>query len=813
MFSTRTSFICLRISSGMSRRSFSFFFGRMTIRAPDRCAARILLLSPPIGRTRPRRVISPVIATSLRTGMPVSAETIAVAIVTPADGPSLGMAPAGTWMWSVFFSNVSRGMPSSLACARDPRQSGPSRLAHDLAQLAGEDEVLLAFHPGDLDGDDVAADLGHDEPGRRTGLVLALELAVLAARRPEELDELLAVDDGLALAALGDRPGDLAHDVRDLALEVPDAGLLGVGLDELGHRLVGDLDVLGREAVVLPLLGDEEPLADLDLLLLGVARQLDDLHPVAQRRRDRVDEVAGRDEQHLGQVERHLEVVVLEGVVLLGVEDLEEGRRRVAPEVHPDLVDLVEHEDRVVRAGGLDALDDPARERPDVGPSMAPDLGLVVDAAEAHPDELATHRPRDALAERRLADAGRADEGEDRAADRVRQGPDREVLEDPLLDLLEAVVVLVEDLCGALDVELVVGRDVPGQADEPVHVRPDDADLGRGGRDPAHPVDFLERPGLDLLRHAGGLDLVAQFGDLGLLRVVLAELALDGLELLSEDVLPLGLVHLGLDLALDLPLELEDLDLACQEVADELEALGHVDRLEQLLALLGRHVGAVGDHVGQQPGLGDVASGDGGLGRDRRAVGDVLLDLGLDGPHQGLDLDTGLAGLGDLLDDGPEVRVDLGEAADMQPTLSLDDGPDGPVLELDDLGDLRQGADGVELGRVGDVLLLSLALGDEGDRTAVGDGGIERVHALLASDLERHDHLGEDDRLPERHEGQLPGHGLGPLGVVLLGRSTGHSGFSCGCLAGTAGLGATAGPGPGRRRGLAIRLSRHRLPP
>ena len=109
---------------------------------------------------------------------------------------------------------------------------------------------------------------------------------------------------------------------------------------------------------------------------------------------------------------------------------------------------------------------------------MAADLGLVVDPAEAHPDELPAHRLGDALAERGLADAGRSDEGEDRAADLVGQGPDREVLEDPLLDLLEAVVVLVEDLGGYLDIELVVGRDVPRQADEPVDVRPDDADLG-----------------------------------------------------------------------------------------------------------------------------------------------------------------------------------------------------------------------------------------------------------------------------------------------------------------------------------------------
>src|SRR5450759_3506147 len=111
--STRMTLICFRISSGMSRRSFSFFFGRTTRRAPERCAARILLLRPPIGRTRPRSVISPVIARSLRTGMPVSALTIAVAVGIPADGPSLGIAPAGTCLWIGSFAKTSRSIPCS----------------------------------------------------------------------------------------------------------------------------------------------------------------------------------------------------------------------------------------------------------------------------------------------------------------------------------------------------------------------------------------------------------------------------------------------------------------------------------------------------------------------------------------------------------------------------------------------------------------------------------------------------------------------------------------------------------------------------
>ena len=49
----------------------------------------MFFFKPPIGNTRPRSVISPVIPTSLLTGIPVSAEISAVAIVIPADGPSL----------------------------------------------------------------------------------------------------------------------------------------------------------------------------------------------------------------------------------------------------------------------------------------------------------------------------------------------------------------------------------------------------------------------------------------------------------------------------------------------------------------------------------------------------------------------------------------------------------------------------------------------------------------------------------------------------------------------------------------------------
>ena len=65
--------------------------------------------------------------------------------------------------------------------------------------------------------------------------------------------------------------------------------------------------------------------------------------------------VGGADEEHLRQVERQIEIVIAEVVVLLGIEHLEQRRLRIAAEIGADLVDLVDHHHRIARAGIADA--------------------------------------------------------------------------------------------------------------------------------------------------------------------------------------------------------------------------------------------------------------------------------------------------------------------------------------------------------------------------------------------------------------------------------------------------------------------------
>ena len=81
---------------------------------------------------------------------------------------------------------------------------------------------------------------------------------------------------------------------------------------------------------------------------------------------------------------------------------------------------------------------------PDVGAPVAADLALVAHAAHRDAGEPPAQRAGDRLAQRGLAHARRPDEAQDRAG-RVRLQPRHgELLDDPVLDLLDVVVVLVE---------------------------------------------------------------------------------------------------------------------------------------------------------------------------------------------------------------------------------------------------------------------------------------------------------------------------------------------------------------------------------
>ena len=86
-------------------------------------------------------------------------------------------------------------------------------------------------------------------------------------------------------------------------------------------------------------------------------------------------------------------------MVLRRIEHLEQRRRRVAPPVAPDLVDLVEHDHGVAGASLLEGARDASGQRADIGATVTTDFRFVVDATQRDAGELATEGARHRLTE------------------------------------------------------------------------------------------------------------------------------------------------------------------------------------------------------------------------------------------------------------------------------------------------------------------------------------------------------------------------------------------------------------------------------
>src|SRR5204863_6993388 len=136
-------------------------------------------------------------------------------------------------------------------------------------------------------------------------------------------------------------------------------------------------------------------------------------------------------------------------------------------------------------------------------------------------------------------------------------------------------------------------------------VRADDRVLGRSDLHVAQALELLLRDLLGLRRELRLRDALFEAVEIALIAVVLAELLLDRLELLAEDVLALVFPHLLFDLGVDALAHLEDLELAREESEHLADAILRVDGLEQLRLLLDGRIEVRGDEIGERAGRRD----------------------------------------------------------------------------------------------------------------------------------------------------------------------------------------------------------------
>jgi hypothetical protein len=129
---------------------------------------------------------------------------------------------------------------------------------------------------------------------------------------------------------------------------------------------------------------------------------------------------------------------------------------------------------------------------------------------------------------------------------------------------------------------------IPGQLGEPIQVSHGYRVFSRRGVHPCRDGPVLARLPSPPLRASFLSTILARYSSSSTVAFIgLSQLLFDGFELLSQIVFPLALVHVSLDLGLDLVTQLQNFQLVMQQLGDGLEAFGGVLYLQHLLLFIG----------------------------------------------------------------------------------------------------------------------------------------------------------------------------------------------------------------------------------
>src|SRR5712692_3447044 len=384
----------------------------------------------------------------------------------------------------------------------------------------------------------------------------------------------------------GNARRDSTANRSDLALELAHAGFVRVIVDDLPERVVLPVDLFGLQAVFFHLPPDEITFRDLELLALGVTGQRDHFHPVAHRFGHAVDVIRGRDKNDLRKIERYVEVAIDKSVVLARIEHFEQRARWIAAKIGADLVDLVEHENRIASAGAAQLLNDSSRHRTDVSAPVSANFRFVAHSAETDSDKLAAERVSDGLTKTGFADAGRPEKTQDWSVPGWIQFAHGQIFDQPLFHFLEIVMVAIKNLLCLIEIEIVLAQFVPGKVGDDLDVTDDDGKFGTGWRNKIEPFQFALRLLHHLFRRIRFRQASAQLFHLLIAAgLVFTEFVLDRFDLRTQIGAPLRIGKLRRDVLLQFFLDLRDLQLGGDMSLDRADSLFDVRFFENRLLL------------------------------------------------------------------------------------------------------------------------------------------------------------------------------------------------------------------------------------
>src|SRR5512136_2255745 len=160
------------------------------------------------------------------------------------------------------------------------REGGLSRFLHDLSQRPSQDEPFIPFHLRSLDKDDVSSVLCPRQPRRHANAILLLSNLAEEFSRTQELLNGSLMDALLRNISHGYFLGNFPTDARNLPFQIPDPCFSRIFSDDPVNCTRSERKGTVLQPIFFLLVRDQKLESDLFLLLLGISRQMDHLHPI-----------------------------------------------------------------------------------------------------------------------------------------------------------------------------------------------------------------------------------------------------------------------------------------------------------------------------------------------------------------------------------------------------------------------------------------------------------------------------------------------------------------------------------------------------
>ena len=228
-------------------------------------------------------------------------------------------------------------------------QSQHSRFFHDITQITGQCQssaftlAQAGFHEQDFTTYGCPCQTGY-----YTCILIALIFVTRIFRCSQILADICRLDIVQRCTTFaGKFQGNLTHYLVDFLLQLTNTTFTGVVFDDVFQCRFRNLHVFLLETIVFQFLWYQVTTGNFYLFFSNVTAHFNQFHTVEQGRRDCSQVVGCGNEHYFRQVVIHIQVIVVECIVLFRIQYFQHGRTWISTVVTTQLVDFIQDDDRI----------------------------------------------------------------------------------------------------------------------------------------------------------------------------------------------------------------------------------------------------------------------------------------------------------------------------------------------------------------------------------------------------------------------------------------------------------------------------------